>query len=224
MYKRIQSRDARPLRETLAGMTPKQKLEHLCTYYSWVLLAVIAVIVVIAIVVSCIQAGRIEVLVGGYVMNINVSEEGEYYLRDGWFQSLGGNEKTQKVNYTSSYLSSSSMNTAFMQVISMIAAQELDYVISDESGMQAFMGQSAFVPLETLLTEEQLAQWSDHLVYHTYGSTDETEYAIAIDISDTAFAQDCLTSVNSVYIAFPGNRDDGRDAGEILDYLLSWNG
>lgn len=213
--------DSRPLLQTLSGMTPKEKLNHLCTYYWWVLLVAIAVIMLISIIVTCVHNSRIQVLAGGYLVNINASEEGEQYLKDDLFQSLGGDEKWQSVTLSSSFFDKNSAPTAFMQVTLMVAARELDYVIADEEGMALLTNQNTFLPLESMLTPEELEPWSDSLVYHTY-SDDETEYAIAIDISDTAFAKECLFSPNTVYIAFPGNRENGMPVNEILEYLLNW--
>lgn len=222
MAAKRQFADSRPLLQTLAGMTPKEKLNHLCTYYWWVLLVVIAVIMLISIIVTCVHNSRIQVLAGGYLVNISASEEGEQYLKDDFFQALGGDEKKQAVNLTSSFLDQTSMSTVFMQVAAMIAARELDYVMADESGLELLMNHNAFLPLESQMTPEQLAPWSDRLIYNTYLDDEGAEYAIAIDISDTPFARDCLSSANSVYIAFPGNREDGLQASVILEYLLHW--
>ena len=222
MAAKRQSADFHPLLKTLSGMTWKEKINHLWTYYSWVLLTLAGVAIIISIIVTSIHGNRTQVLVSGYLVNIGASEEGEQYLKDNFFQALGGDEKKQTVNLTSRFLDLNSMSTAFMQVDAMIAAKELDYVMADESGLELYMNHNVFSPLESLMTQEQLTPWSERLVYHTYGNDDEAAYAIAIDISDTPFAQNCLSSANSVYIAFPGNREDGLQASEILEYLLNW--
>lgn len=214
--------------EAIAGMSLKQKAEYLWTYYKWVLAVAVAVIVIICIVVSSIMSKSVTTLYSGIVINAELSEEGEDYLSDGWFTHLGGDEKKEKVDISSTYYNDLSVTqdpeadaAAAMKVTAMVAAKELDYIIMDEISFNYYKKAAIFSSPEEMLSQEQINQFSDKIVYYT-DEEDGVTYPVAIDITDTAFSRNCLKASGKVYIAFCGNTGRTERNSEFFDYMLDW--
>ena len=218
----------RNIKKTMAGMSWKDKLEYLWTYYKWVLAVAAGVILLICIVVSSIMNKSVTTLYGGTIINAELSEEGEAYLTDDWFEHLGGVDKKEKVELTTSYYNDLSTTqdpeadaAAAMRVTAMVAAKELDYVIMDELSFNYYKKATIFSSLEEVLSQELIDELNDRIVYYT----DEEEgvtYPIALDITDTTFVQDCIHGSKTLYIAFPGNTDRTERNDQFLEYLLNW--
>ena len=96
----------------------------------------------------------------------------------------------------------------------------MDYFLLDESGMQMYKDNATFSSIEESLTAEQLAQFADALVY---GDHEELGvYPVAVDITDTDFAQNCLMSADRVYLGFCGNTGRTAQNSQFFQYLLDW--
>ena len=216
------STDAPTLRQALSGMTFREKADYLWTYYRWVLAVVVLAAMLISIFASGIRNGRTRLLVGGYLANVGISDTGSRYLTDDWKAALGSESRYETVNLSTGYLSGDT-NASLMQALTMIVGQELDYIILDESALTVFLDEGAFAPLDTVLSADTCAAWADRTVSHAY-SRREGDTALALDITDTAFARDCLAGSGRVYLAFPGNRTDAVGADQILAYLTAWPG
>lgn len=219
---------SRDIKKTIAGMSWKDKIEYLWTYYKWVLAVAAVGILIICIVVSSIMNKSVTTLYGGTIINAELSAEGETYLTDGWFEHLGGVDKKEKVELTTSYYNDLSTTqdpeadaAAAMRVTAMVAAKELDYVIMDELSYNYYKKATIFSSLEEVLTQELIEQFSDKIVYYT-DEEDGNTYPIAINITDTTFAQECIHGNGNVYIAFPGNTDRTARNNQFLEYLLNW--
>lgn len=216
-----------PFKEATKGMTFQEKVDHFLTYYKWVLAVAAAVIAVISIVVTGIVNSRIETLYSGMLVNTFITEEGNTYLSEDLLTHLGGTGKRQRVNVEETYLEnmSSSSNVedkyiSAMKVTVMVAAQELDYIMMNETAYNYYENETVFPPLTEVLPAELLEQLQEDIVYHT--DWDGTTYPMAIDITDYAFARDCINADGRIYIAFCGNTGRTERNSLFVEYLLSW--
>lgn len=216
-----------PFKEATKGMTFREKIEHFLTYYKWVLVVLAAVIAIISIVVTGIVNSRIETLYSGMLVNTFITEEGNAYLSEDLFSHLGGIEKKQQVNVEETYLQdmSSASNVedkymSAMKVTVMVAAQELDYIMMNETAYDYYENETVFPPLTEVLPAELLEQLQDNIVYYT--DPDGTAYPMAIDITDCAFVQDCINADGRIYLAFCGNTGRTERNSVFVEYLLNW--
>lgn len=85
-----------------------------------------------------------------------------------------------------------------------------------------YRGSGMIGPVEKVLTAEQLLAFSGKLLPVT--AEDGSEYLGVVDITDTAFARDCISGGDKVYIAFPGNTVRADRLDTFLDWLLAWEG
>lgn len=211
----------------MSGMTFTKKLDHLWTYYKWVLVIAVIAVIVICTVVSSIRNKQIKTLYSGMLINMEVSEEGGAYLTDQWQDVLGEDSQKQKVDLTTTFFQDPSTSLSLeleagsiIQVTALVAAKELDYMILDDVGFAYYKDRTIFAPLEEMFSAEQLEQMKDRLQYHE--DEENGRYPIAIDISDSQFATDCLAGSENVYIAFPGNTGRTEQNYGFLEYLLNW--
>lgn len=228
MFGKKKFADDRSLLEDLKGLSFGGKIKHLWTYYWWTLVVLAVVIFFIDLGITSYRNRNTEILIGGFSINQVISEEGETYLTTDWRTALGAESALQNVTLAYAYFEDPNMAVsedemaATFQVIAMITAKELDYVLMDQAALEFYLNQDAFLPLENSLTQEQLAQFEDYLVYGTYGEDSTETVPLAIDISHLPFIDECTMNVKSVYIAFPGNRENAQSGAQVLDYLMNW--
>lgn len=215
------------LKNNMKGMTFKEKLAHLWEYYWWVaVLTVVLIATTISVVNSVIENSK-ELVYGGMVASLDVTEEGQIYLKEGWFEQMGADPEEQKIELDIMYLPN--MDTAIntesamanaTKITAMITAGYVDYVLADAYSVHYLCSGGAFSALDTILPEELLAQFEGKLV--TY-EDDEGSYLVAIDISELPFVKKHIISPDKVYIAFPGNTGRTQKNAAFLEYLMNWS-
>jgi hypothetical protein len=212
--------------DVLKPMTPKQKLDHLWTYYKAVPITLLAIIFFLSSLIPGIIESRKEVLFGGLSINFNENDRMKSCLIDELFVFFGGTDsKKQHVTLNTMSLSTASEDLAALYdehtaIAAQIAAKELDYIILDTTSVEFFSNMDVMADLNTLLTAQQLQTLNDRLLYRT--STEGKTYPFAIDLSGTAFAQACNPIDGAVYIIFPGNTERAGKTAQFLDYILNW--
>lgn len=215
------------LKNDMKDMTFKEKLAHLWEYYKWFAIVTVALIVATVSVVFSVIENSKELAYGGVIVNLSVTEEGKAYLKEDWFEQLGGDPKEQKMELDIVYLPNvdSAINTEaamtnVTKLTTMITAGYVDYILADAYSVHYLCSGGSFSALDTVLPEEMIAQFEGKLV--TYEDEDET-YLVAIDISDVPFVKKHIVSPDKVYIAFPGNTGRTERNAAFVEYLLNWS-
>lgn len=215
------------LKNDMKDMTFKEKLAHLWEYYKWFAIVTVALIVATVSVVFSVIENSKELAYGGVIVNLSVTEEGKAYLKEDWFEQLGGDPKEQKLELDVVYLPNvdSAINTEaamtnVTKLTTMITAGQVDYILADAYSVHYLCSGGSFSALDTVLPEEMIAQFEGKLV--TYEDEDET-YLVAIDISDVPFVKKHMVSPDKVYIAFPGNTGRTERNAAFVEYLLNWS-
>ncbi len=212
-------------KETISKMTFRQKAAYLWTYYKWVPIAAAGVVLLICMVISSVKNSAMTTLYSGAVINHELSAEGEYFLSDGLFGYLNGETGKDRVDMFTTYYNGLSASfdpqadsAAAIKINAMVASKELDYVIMDRTAYDYYKEGGIFMPLDQLFTPQQLEQMGVRTVAPDPESS--ITYPVALDISGTAFAEECLQNGQTVYIAFPGNTEHPVDDVTFLQYLL----
>lgn len=214
------------LKEILAPMTKKERLEYLWEYYKAV---PIVAVVVIAFLASMISSWlKPEIVFEGIGVNVDMIEDDDSYITEDWLQVMGGNAKKETARYSSLYIGSFEADTvetelavAAQKVMLMAIAESLDYVLMDRSAVDFYIEKGIFSPLEKVLSQEQLEQFQDKMIYVEL--EDNTKIPVALDISETSFAKQCSVVGKELFIAFPGNTERAELSDDFFDYLLAWN-
>lgn len=214
------------LKNNMKDMTFKEKIAHLWEYYKWfAIVGVLLIVATVSVVTSVIQNNK-ELVYGGAIVNLSVTEEGKTYLKEGWFEALESDSKKQKIELDELYIPNMEQAT-FMEsamanvskITAMVSAGYIDYVLADAYAIHYLGSVGAFQPLENVLSQELIEKFEGKLV--TY-EDDEKSYLVAIDISELGFVKKNIISADKVYIAFPGNTGRTERNAEFLEYLMNW--
>ncbi len=226
MIKRFK-KHVQELGQTLKPMPWKKRIDHLWTYYKSVLVVIIVIISLISIVVTSVNNANRNILISGALVNTDTGVEGQTYLsekyQEKWlaagvegyadiiyvyFQDI---ENTNEVEFT---------YNAVTRVVAMTAAQELDYVIMNQLGLETYLGHDMFEDLHEILTAEELEQFADKLIYLTYEDTGET-IPVAVDLQGTTFADRFVKTDEPHYIAFVANTTRPENCRDMWEYILA---
>jgi hypothetical protein len=222
----------RQLRNDMKDMTFGEKIGHLWEYYKWFAIVGIALIIATVSVVFSVLENSKELAYGGKIVNLAITEEGEHYLKEGWFEAQGGDSENQRIeletllipNLNDAAYNENAAATA-TKLVTTITMGEVDYVLADLDTIIFLCRDGSFSPLNDVLTAEQLQQFEGKLFAY---KSDTEEYWVAIDITELPFVKKHISlsdgeQDNRVCIAFPGNTGRSEKNGEFLEYLLNWS-
>lgn len=204
------------LRADLAPMTWKQRVDHLFTYYKWVLVAAVALGLLIHIIVSAAITANTEILLSGIGINTDLSEEGYACMTDGYFQHIGG-QKGQMVQYLEGTLDTGedmiTQEMAYSTVVrvsSLLSLEELDYLLMDQAGYDYYAEETLFLDLRQVLPQEELSALT--LIY-------QEDVPVGIDLSGTWFQETWITREDSYYLCFVYNTPRVEACREFWEFI-----
>lgn len=221
-------RNLKNLKKDMEHMTYQEKLSHIWTYYKWVLVVVLILIMVVSVLLASIQNKRKIMLLGGVTVNVQLSEEGKTYLGEDYKQLIGTGNKRESVVLSHTDIEDVH-NTmvyqdnyyAVMSLLALCSNQEVDYLLLDQTGFEAMLIQKAYLKLEEVYTPEEITAMGEDAVFAQMEG-EEAPSAIAIDITDTAFVQANAQTKDKVYFVYVVNSPRVEACREFFDYLLSY--
>lgn len=251
--------DDRSIRETireewrkLSKLSWGERIVYIWDYYKPVMVAIAGVILVISIGVSIYHNMQINTLLNAYFINCNALDADGDAIASDFAAYLGGIGDRDEIHVdTMTTLDDEDMSnygTANqMKMTAYIAAGDVDVLLLNQSAYDKYDAAGAFADLGTLLTKEQLEQWSDLLVYGEVEkqTESETDTASSDDGKETSSAQDTTSAEvpvalkmqdapvikefnayydEPVYAVILGNSKHTDTAVEFLDYLLGGTG
>ena len=206
------------LKADLASMSWRERLEHLWTYYKWVVFAAIGVIIFLHMLLSALIAGNREVLISGIGINVPMTQEGITCLTDDYLTRLEGT-KRQTVQYLDEILDmdnpaigQEASYSTIVKVSGLISTEGLDYLILDSKALEYYSAGDIFMDLRQLLPQEELAQLN---ILEIGG------VPMLIDLTGTWFAQTHITGPGPYYLGFAYNTPRAEACKELWQYLQS---
>lgn len=224
------SQRLKKLKVDLRGMTFRQKVDHIWTYFKEVILiTVISLIVLIGIGINVLTPKK-ELLMGGMCACTYLTAEGENYLMDAYFEELQGNPKKQEVQlYFRSFgeFSTSPQDyDAFQSIIAMMSAEMIDYLLIDDDRLEPFVGYESLMDLREVFTAEELEQFGDKIRYAQDADEDGNptgeQIPVAVDITDLPFIQACRQYQQNIFLSFAANSPNKDSLRDFWQYLLAW--
>lgn len=206
------------LKTDLASMTWRQRLEHLWTYYKWVLAVLVCLGFLLQIVITSAVNANTEVLISGIGINLPLTEDGITCLSDGYLERLGGT-KWQSVQFVNEILDkdnpamgTEAMYATVVKVSGLTSLGDLDYFLMDTKALEYYSEGDLFLDLRQILTQEELAQ----LKLVEIGGVPKL-----IDLSGTWFAETHLPDDAPYYLAFTFNTSRTQQCHDLWLYLNS---
>lgn len=221
------------LKADLAPMSWSERIEHIWINYKETILIAVMIFVVAGSMLTNYLTNRKEILMGGIVVNVPLSEEGLSYIESEFFDTLGADSRGEEVSVLSTTITglgdeaNSERNYYIVtQTIAMMTNEEVDYLILDKTALEIYLAQDAFLDLRDVFDEEELAAFEDKLIKLTTvneaGETIDTAFPVAIDISALPFIQGCADTEGSVYIGFVANAPNQERLYDFWTYLTVW--
>jgi len=217
------------LKEDLAAMTFKDKLNHLWTYYKGTLVILAILIAIGSIVVTSCKARNTETLLAGIAINAQLSEQGQAYVGDEYYQKLatGG---LQQVIYSETihedFTKTAALEesyTMLMSLIALSASEQLDYLLLDEIALKNLLPHSIYLDLREFFTEDELEAMGDNVIWGEIGTEDERILMpFAIKITDMPFIEENATHWGDTYFSVVVNSPRKDTVRDFWNYLHAW--
>lgn len=212
------------LRKNLKGLTFEQKIDHIFRYYWGTLLILILIPISLAFIIGPMLKGKPDFVFTGNFCNVTLTHDGASYLINDWSKTL--NMDSEDMDLSIKFSSTAGMDAndvdGGVQVAAAVAAQNLDYIVCDDTAVEYFVNQGAFLPVEQILDEEVISQWSDKIYTYT-DEADGITYNAALDVTDTPFFRDSIPESGKVYFFFANKENiDIEILGRFFEHILSW--
>lgn len=210
---RIREHFAR-LKKNMESMTPREKLDHLWTYYKWVLVVLAVIVVITCVVITGYKNVHTELMFSGVIINTNVSLDGQEFLNTEFFALLDGDPKHQKSYLVNLFYEDPNTTDqveyayqALQKIQASLSVRELDYMIGDLVGVRTCMNLDALMDLTQVLTLEELQPYIDAnaVLYLEYERTGE-KIPVALKLNDHPLAASGYMEITQdTYLAFFAN-------------------
>lgn len=217
------------LKENLAAMTFKDKVNHLWTYYKGTLVILVIVIAACSLVTTAWKNKHTTTLLSGISINVILSEEGKAYVQDDYFATVsqGGLEKVQYTEMLQDdFTNTATMEESYMGLMSLIAlsvSEELDYILMDEQVIRNMLAQDIFLDLREFFTEEELEALGDYVIWGQLGPEDNPQYMpFAVNVEHIPFIAANADNVKDTYFAVVVNTPRIEELRGFWEYLHQW--
>ncbi len=214
------------LKIDLEPMSFAEKAEHIwSSFKEYILLFTGFAVIVIGYIVTLVTAK--DPVLTGYTLNVQLSARGEQYITQDFFSSIGGTEQEKVVLVHQTYSKEPSASqleinaTVIDQLSGMASVQGLDFVVTDQTGMELCMALYLYMDLTELLSQEELSALEGKIIYGISEGSD-VAYPLALDITDTAFAREHLKAEGNIYIGMIENSTHMENCRSLWDYLMAY--
>ncbi len=220
------------LRADLKPMTFRQKVDHLWTYYKVFIFVLLFLCSPLFLLGTFLNRQSQEVLVSGMMVNLSVDPEVMTYLTTDYAKDLGATSEKQiaELDYANfgdlfdSQNAEGNYNQMIM-LVSRVSAGTLDYMLLDQTAMEYYIVQEVYLDLREFFTPQELeALNAEGKVIYARQEGQEEKWAIAVDISDTAFVKDNVNSEGPVYFALSGNYQRPEICRNAWERIQNWPG
>ncbi len=220
-------------KENMKGMTFREKVDHLWTYYKeYLWIGAVVLLLLVGVVTSVINAVFRETIVTGINVNVHMEQAGMNYLSKDYHAKIGARDFWDKVSleYTQfdplqEVAGDEDDYYASQAIYNKVAAEIIDYFIMDRTVMDYFTSMDIFMDLREFFTPEELAQLDaeGRLQYaREEGKPEEETWVVAVDITNTQYIKDNSNLGADVLFAVAINAPNPDQCREIWNHINAW--
>lgn len=218
------------LRADLKPMTFRQKVDHLWTYYKVFIFVFLFLCSPLFLLGTFLNRQSQEVLVSGMMVNLSVDPELITYMTTDYAKDLGATSEKQiaELDYANFGDLFDSQNAEgnynqMMMLVARVSAGTLDYMLLDQTAMEYYIVQEVYLDLREFFTPQELeALNAEGKVIYARQEDQEDKWAVAVDISDTAFVKENVNSEGPVYFALSGNYQRPEICRNVWERIQNW--
>lgn len=153
----------------LSSLSWGQRLGYIWDYYKPLMAAVLVVIFLISMGVEIYHNKQIERLLNVHLINCGDMLGDTEELTAQFAAYIGGLEEKQQISIDATMVLSDSTDQSAtanqVKFVTLSAANELEVLLIDAATFERYYEQGYFADLSDYLSEQQLGDWSEHLVY-----------------------------------------------------------
>lgn len=159
------------------------------------------------------------VIVEGGCVNLTISDEGAAYMSDEYMALLGASKLTNQVGFAQYIFLDDEDFQSYTIFNAEIATNTYNYLITDRKGLDYLLQIESLADLETTLDSDLKTRTEGMQVKEKMGES-KKEITAALDITDTAFAKEYITSDETVYFIITGKDEEYKAGLDVLRYIL----
>lgn len=200
------------------NMNGKQRWDYFKTYYLFKTIIVLAALVAVISFVLQVTVFSKDVVLSGFVFNLYLDEMDSDSFQEDFLKFIDGNPKEEDIVFNSQTINDTDTN-GMMMVAAHVSANDLDFMIMDQSAYDIFSLQGMFGNVKDFISTDEFARYSDagKIVTAVWPDT-EDEYDAAIDISECKYAKEHWPG-QKVYLAYIVNSQNTDELTVLLKYL-----
>ena len=172
----------------LKGAPLKEKLSYFMEYYLKSTVALIIALILVGSFIYTIVTAPEDTAFAAYLYN-STGDSASTALIDEYIAYTGIDTKKHEV-YLDATMNYSTDNgnymdyTGIQKAMAVISTKELDILVGDQEAFDYFVKSDCFHDVTTILPEELLEKYKDHLYYYTFEETGET-LPVGIYVTDS---------------------------------------
>lgn len=206
-------------------LSKKQKIEYIWDYYKWHIIVVVAILAAIGSLIHHYATYK-ETVLDVIMINSNYTFTNETPGLEDYYDIIQLKPKTEKVSVDASltFSESDAYSTNYYsdQTLSLrLSVGGSDILFSNESVFTQYASLHCFTDLTTVLTEEELAEWADLLVYVTEEETNY-EYPCGILLPKENWSTINGYYSDSEYLSISCCAENLDNAVAFLRYVLNY--
>jgi len=215
--------EARVEKEKFKKMSTQDKIWYIWEYYKFHIAAVLGIIGVISVIGTSIYNSTFDTVLYCCVVNNRTNQESVNFdpLTVDFHEHMGFGKKEEIFveSVFVSYDELTEFNYASMAKMSaLIAAKELDIMISDQENLDHYIELEGLMNLEEVLPSDLKEQLADRLTYTTDAAGQP--FLAGIDISQTDFAANTGISMEPAWLSFISNSQHTDTAIALIRYIF----
>lgn len=206
-------------KEKWSEMSKAEKVSYFKEYYLKTCIVIFVALLLLAWFIVDLAHNMRNLVVCGGVLNLQISDEGKAFLSEDYMAFLNLSEKSNKIDFAGDMFLNKEEPETYTVFQAEMAAGTFNYLITDKEGLDYIARIECTADMDEAMDSELKNQVGSKLVYRKYGESN-TDVACAIDISDTAFAKEYITSKDTVYFVLSGKMDEYQSGLDVLKYIL----
>ena len=220
------------LRHDLKGMTFKEKIDHLWTYYRWVIIVIFMGCLLISLLTTTYINSHTHTLLAGLYINVDPDDTARQYLETD-FQAKYTTGAKWEDNLLKEILLEDKNKTQDLEgytytitnVHALFASQSLDYILADKTGLEnvwpTSQAEEAFVDLREFFTEAEMKELTDAGKVLYMGGLEEG-VPLAVEVSHLPLIQEHFGTDELVFFTIITNSPRKDMVRTFWDYLNAW--
>lgn len=212
----------------IAGMTVKQKWSYFKTYYLWIVLVLLGLLVVACWMGIEMRLSMRDEVAAGVFINVEANQDFYDYLTDDYIYASGLSSWKYKTSLaTGDYIDFTpeeqmmDSNQAQMALHAQVSTGFFSYFILDDSALDGLLYMDVYMDMREVWSAEDSVIPESALVYREITGEDGNvvNVPVAVDLYALGLGDDCAFNAPGAYLVFVDVQPDHEEIKMFLEYV-----